>query len=127
MSVIAALIPPSPTLYSAKQVRQVLPNGVIQFVDGSAGIYLVTPQGQTFVPTSNLGNYVPNVSDWILAQRPTLNTADGGPGQQSVASEFQLPVTPSPFGPFIALTAAQFQANYNLNYALGAPNQGIVP
>jgi hypothetical protein len=120
---IVTLTPTAATLFSAKQVRNVGAGGQIQFTDGSSELFLVTPAGQTFVPTST-GNQVPNPGDWILNSRQAFDsvTTDGYKG-----ANFGSIVAPNPNGPFLVVPNTTFQTTYSVNYGEStAPNQGIV-
>ena|ERR1700759_1198830 len=99
--------------YNAKQIRQVLAAGQVQYVDGSQEQFLVTPQGQTFIPTTANGNVVPVNGQWVIWARPNPQVALPGVGYQP-----NPPINnpnggvPVPFGPFSVLTEAQFEAAY---------------
>lgn len=119
---IATPIPAVVQLYSAKQVRAVLPGAAIQFVDGQQEIFLATPAGQTFVPTAN-GNIVPNPGDWILNTRANFGSTVPSHGGGS----FGTIVAPNSNGPFLVVTNAVFNATYKFDYAAATPNQGVIP
>lgn len=143
MSLIVSPIPVAgvafnATLYSAKQVRYVESNtGIIHFVDGSSQQFSTNSGatgGSTFVPSSNVGNVVPNPGDFLLVPRlpadpaPPVPGGDVQPGQESLAQQFQVPGIPvAVFGAYAYYTLAQFNAQFKADYTAGLTSQGIVP
>jgi hypothetical protein len=112
---------PTPAqLFSAKQVRQVLSGGVIQFTDGSEELFTNTG-GNTSVATAS-GPVVPNPGDWILNSR----VAFGGQVPSNQGASFGQIVAPTPNGPFLVVPNAAFQTGYSFNYEALTPAQGVV-